>query len=273
MALVILPLHLAVVSAIAADEPGQEPQWGDLTGLSLLPGEVKDPVLDEDLTLASDPKPAPSGPDWGGLGRDTAFLVGYQLVVIGVLYALPSSTTHWNKKDSGVDQWWNNVKNPVFDEDSWFVNYIGHSYFGATYYIRARERGFDQFSSFLYSAFASSLYEFGIEAFFEPPSIQDLIVTPIGGSLVGAFLFEPLRNSIKLKPELKWYDHAALVATDPLGSLNSVFERLFGIKSEIRVHLKAPSMTQRSPDRSPRLLDAPSTLRTSGVSFDLTVAW
>jgi hypothetical protein len=39
----------------------------------------------------------------------------------------------------------------------------------------------------------SLLYEFGIEALFERPSYQDLIVTPVGGLLLGALLFEPIR--------------------------------------------------------------------------------
>jgi hypothetical protein len=77
------------------------------------------------------------------------------------------------------------------------VNYIGHPYFGATYYTRARERGFDRIDSFLYSAVASTIYEFGVEAIFERPSYQDLIVTPIGGALLGGFVFEPFRNWIR----------------------------------------------------------------------------
>jgi hypothetical protein len=115
------------------------------------------------------------------------------------------------------------------------VNYIGHPYFGATYYIRARERGFDRIDSFLYAAFTSALYEFGVEAVFEPPSYQDLIVTPVGGALLGGLVFEPIRNWVKRKPEIKWYDHVILIATDPIGALNYIAESLMGIKSDIRV--------------------------------------
>jgi len=115
------------------------------------------------------------------------------------------------------------------------VNYLGHPYFGATYYIRARERGFDRIDSFLYSAFASALYEFGVEAMFERPSYQDLIVTPVGGALLGGFVFEPIRNWVRRKPEIRWYDHVILIATDPIGALNYVAESLMGIKSDIRV--------------------------------------
>jgi hypothetical protein len=45
----------------------------------------------------------------------------------------------------------------------------------------------------LYLRHTETLYEFGIEALFERPSYQDLIVTPVGGLLLGALLFEPIR--------------------------------------------------------------------------------
>ena len=106
----------------------------------------------------------------------------------------------------------------------------------ASYHPREpRERGFDRIDSFPYSALASTIYEFGVEAIFERPSYQDLLATPIGGALIGGFVFEPIRNWIKRKPELKWYDHVGLIATDPIGALNYLAERLLGIKSDIRV--------------------------------------
>jgi len=175
--------------------------------------------------------------DWLGLTRDTAFLVTYQAVGAAILYALPSSVSKWtsSNKDASFEKWWENVQNPRWDHDGWAVNYLGHPYFGATYYTRARERGFDRIDSFLYSAFASALYEFGVEAFFEPPSYQDLVVTPVGGALLGGLVFEPIRDWVKQKPELKWYDHVILIATDPIGALNYAAESLLGIKSDIRV--------------------------------------
>ena len=176
--------------------------------------------------------------DWVGLARDTALLVTYQFVGVAIIYVLPESVSQWSdsaKDNLSVERWWHNVQNPHWDKDAWAINYIGHSYFGATYYIRARERGFDRIDAFLYSAFASALYEFGIEAVFEKPSYQDLIVTPVGGALLGGFVFEPFRSWILRKPELKWYDHLGLIATDPIGTLNYIVESLIGIKSDIRV--------------------------------------
>ena len=185
--------------------------------------------------------------DWKGIGRDTGFFLGYQALVAGVLYFMPESISSWTpeqKKDT-LQQWQKNAGDAVWDKDQWWINYIMHPYFGATYYIRARERGFDECSSFWYSAMLSAMYEFIIEAFFEKPSLQDLIVTPVGGFAIGKFIFEPLRNSVKAKPEMKWYDHLTLILTDPLGAVNSVFEKLFGIKSDVRLQFNPSVFANR----------------------------
>jgi Domain of unknown function (DUF3943) len=208
-----------------------------------------------------------SGRDWVGLGRDTAFLIGYQLAVSGVLWVLPEDISGWSEreKNRGVDNWVRNVGSPEFDKDGWAMNYIAHPYWGATYYIRARERGFGEVLSFVYSAFASATYEFGVEAVFEKPSIQDLVVTPVAGALVGAFVFEPIRNRIKAKPDLAWYDHLGLFLTDPIGALNGVFEGLFGIKSDVQVNVKVPRVT-RSPERT-------GSLGNRAIGLELSVRW
>jgi hypothetical protein len=85
------------------------------------------------------------------------------------------------------------------------------------------------------------MYEFGIECFFEKPSIQDLIVTPVVGSLVGAYLFEPWRESIKSKHELRWYDHVVLVVTDPIGVLSLGVENMLGLKTTVTVRYPVPT--------------------------------
>jgi hypothetical protein len=247
------------------------------TLVSLFPKRTSDTETAPDTSAPSRVEPeglrAPR-PDWVGMGRDTALLLGYQVVAIGALYALPSDVSGWNKKDTGVDEWWENVRKPGWDGDGPFMNYLAHPYWGAAYYIRARERGFNRPASFAVSAVLSALYEFGAEAFFEPPSYQDLIVTPVAGSLIGAFVFEPIRDRIKLKPELQWYDHVGLVLTDPLGAVNRIFEGLFGIKSDIRVHMRPPAL----PDADQRTARAPKRQedhdeRTRGMNVQFVVRW
>ncbi|BCS53346.1 DUF3943 domain-containing protein [Geobacter sp. SVR] len=190
-------------------------------------------------------------PDWNGVWRDTGILLGSQVAVTGILYLLPENVSGWSEeqKENCFKNYSKNFGHPAWDSDDFYMNYILHPYWGATYYIRARERGLDKVPSFLYSALMSAMFEFGFECFFEKPSIQDLIVTPVGGSLLGAYLFEPLRESIKRKQELRWYDSALLVITDPIGVLSAAFEKLFGIKSSVRINYSG-SPLQRLSDRS-----------------------
>jgi hypothetical protein len=237
-----------------------------------LPSEEKAPSNQEKKVLSA------LSQDWKGIGRDTAYFVGYQVVVAGALWVLPESVTNWTdeQKRGTVNKWAENVQSAAWDKDPVWINYIGHPYWGATYYIRARERGFGEFGSFIYSAFLSALYEYGIEAFFERPSYQDLIVTPVGGILIGKFIFEPIRASIKSKTELAWHDHLLLILTDPLGAANGLVDRSLGIKSNVRVAipgLTPPLRVDHASYHSARSLrrqDENSSRRHEfGIGFDL----
>jgi len=187
-------------------------------------------------------------PDWAGIRRDTGIIVGSQFAVTGVLFLMPESVSSWSieQKQNSSKKFASNFVHPVIDKDEFYLNYVLHPYWGAAYYTRARERGLDRTQSFVYSALLSTIYEFGIECIFEKPSIQDLVVTPGVGSLLGAFVFEPVRDSIKRKSKLRWYDHAVLIATDPIGVLSGGFEKMFEIKPAITIdysHEKRPAQS------------------------------
>jgi hypothetical protein len=114
---------------------------------------------------------------------------------IGLLWMLPESVSKWDKDEitsTGLgNKWKENVKEgPVVDEDEWMINYIGHPVSGAAYYTVARHAGLGKWGSFGYSVFMSTIFwEYGFEAVAETPSIQDLIVTPIIGSLMGEAMY------------------------------------------------------------------------------------
>jgi hypothetical protein len=182
--------------------------------------------------------PVADAPDWRGLKRDTGYFLGYQVFIVGAIYLMPSSVSKWDKSeaDNALERWRENVSNPVWDSDNTFVNYVLHPYWGATYYVRGRERGLDRGQSFLFSVTLSTLFEYTLEAIFEPVSLNDLIVTPIAGSLIGEFLFTPLRERIRAKPgELDWTDKTLLVLTDPLGVVGAWTDRTFGVESTVSV--------------------------------------
>jgi hypothetical protein len=220
-------------------------------------------LMEDEPGVAEDESAAPSAVvrDWRGLGRDTAFFLGYQVIGAGIWFLTPESVSQWTaeQRRTSLQKWWENVRHPQWDPDTWYVNYLGHPYFGAIGYIRARERRFGAFGGFWYAALLSGLYEFGIEAMFERPSYQDLIVTPVGGLLVGALLFEPLREYIRQKPELRWYDHIPLALTDPLGVSNSIVERLLGVPTDIRVQVRLPTsaLHMRFDEPTARSLNRP----------------
>jgi hypothetical protein len=126
--------------------------------------------------------------------KDTVYLQALLIGTIGVLYMMPDSVTNWDSSDNDKslsEKWKENVKaGPVMDEDDFFINYIGHPVSGAWYYTLARNDGYDEFESFLYSVFLSTfVWEYGYEAFAEIPSIQDLFSTPIIGSLMGEGMY------------------------------------------------------------------------------------
>jgi hypothetical protein len=189
-------------------------------------------------------------PNWKGLRRDTLYFLGYQFVAIAVLYPLPESVTGWDKDTAGFSKWWDNVTNPHRDTDDAYLNWITHPYWGAAYYVRGRERGLSRWQSFGYSALLSTLYEYGAEAFFEQPSYQDLWITPVIGSLLGEFVFSPLRESIKAKPDgPDGVDKFLLVLTDPLGAANELTDRIFGVETQVSLVPMGATRLSGSPTR------------------------
>ena len=69
-------------------------------------------------------------PDWKGIRRDTSYFLGYQFIVIGVLYVMPTSVTTGTAATTTSSKWWDNVTHPGFDDDTLFINYVLASVLG-----------------------------------------------------------------------------------------------------------------------------------------------
>lgn len=129
--------------------------------------------------------------DWKRLWVNTGVLVGGGVTTMLILEALPQESTAWNKRESQkvplFKRYVNHIKaGPVWDHDNAIFNFVLHPYGGAAYYMSARSCGFNCWGSFLYSFAISTLFwEYGFEAFNEIPSVQDLIITPVIGSIMG----------------------------------------------------------------------------------------
>lgn len=133
-----------------------------------------------------------SSPNWHGLWINTAVLSGAFVGTLLVLECLPEDATAWNRAEIQsvplFKRWYNHVfeKGPEWDHDKFIFNYVLHPYAGAVYFMSARSNGFNFWQSLLYSAIISDVgWEFGIEAFMERPSYQDMVITPVVGSLIG----------------------------------------------------------------------------------------
>lgn len=164
--------------------------------------------------------------DWSGLKQDTLYFGVTQMAVIGALYISPKSISGWSSEDKdeySFEKWKSNIRHVVWDTDRWWINYTLHPYWGGAYYVRAAERGYGPAPSFWYSFMLSTMYEFGAEALFEKPSVQDLAFTPGLGFFVGRY-FMSVREGIHSRTingeALSGTDKAKLFFTDPLGAVN-----------------------------------------------------
>lgn len=84
---------------------------------------------------------------------------------------------------------WDNFINypgrPEFDKDSFDYNIFKHALAGQYYYLFYRYRGYSETEAFAWTFLSSLAFEFAVETYTEPPSIQDIYQTPVFGTLVG----------------------------------------------------------------------------------------
>jgi hypothetical protein len=184
----------------------------------------------------------PKKRDFRRLGYNSALYVGAAVVVFSILWVSPESFSHWDKaaiRENGILwKWKQNVKaGPVMDQDSFFINYVTHPYSGAIYYMTARSSGFTVFESFGYSAIMSTFFwEYGIEAFAEIPSIQDLISTPILGSAIGESFFYAKKKIMKNNKRVlnsRFLGGTTLFLIDPF---NTILDG-FGYKEKVKTQM------------------------------------
>ena len=223
-------------------------------------------VLQDSLTLPLDtiaPVPAknpivypPPYRDWRRLGYTSSMYIGATVVAFGILWVMPESTTNWDKeeiKEKGlIWKWKENVKaGPVWDEDDWVLNWITHPYSGGIYYMTARSSGFTVLESFGYSTIMSTFFwEYGIEAFAEVPSIQDLIITPVVGSAVGEGFFYAKKSILKHDKKVlksRFLGITTLFLMDPF---NTILDG-FGYKDRVKTQMNVAPVGANPFTKSP----------------------
>ena len=180
--------------------------------------------------------------DWRRLGYTSSMYVGATVIAFGVLWVMPESTTNWDKeemKEKGILwKWKENVKaGPVMDEDNWVLNWITHPYCGGIYYMTARSSGFTVLESFGYSTIMSTFFwEYGIEAFAEIPSIQDLIITPVVGSVVGEGFFYAKKSILKHDKRVLKSRALGITTLFLMDPFNTILDG-FGYKEKVKTQM------------------------------------
>jgi hypothetical protein len=126
---------------------------------------------------------------------------------------------------TGTESFWKNLTDSkwVVDNDPFATNQFLHPYGGSIYYGIARSTGLNFWESFGYSAAGSFLWELGGET--GPPSINDQITTPIGGSFLGEPLFRMASLLLESDdgPPGFWRELGAAVLSPPTGFNRLVF--------------------------------------------------
>jgi len=152
----------------------------------------------------------------------------YNLTMGSLLLAMPVEISKW---DADTKFQWTRIKNqyissftqpPVFDNDLFAINYIGHPYQGAFYYNSLRSKGATIAQSALFNFSQILLWEYVWEGGMEQPSIQDLITTPILGSVLGELAH---RATIGLKKKgFFWYEKVLVTVINPSYVINNGYK-------------------------------------------------
>lgn len=194
-------------------------------------------------------------PDWHRMWINTAVLSGAFLGTLFVLQCLPEDATSWNRAEfqntTFYSRWYENifVKDPEIDHDNPIFNYILHPYAGAAYFMAARSCGFSFWGSMLYSALISTVgWEFGVEACMERPSYQDIVITPVVGSILGELFYKCKRHIVEHDYTLwgsRVMGNIVVFLVDPVNEVVNLFRGSY----ERKAHLGTdnPSVIRERP--------------------------
>ena len=174
-----------------------------------------------------------NSPNWKKLWVNTGVLAGAFGGTLLVLQCLPQDATSWNRAElqqqPPLKRWYRNVfvRDPEIDHDKFIFNYVLHPYAGAVYFMAARTAGFNFWRSFLYCSIVSDIgWEFGVEACMERPSYQDLVITPVVGSIMGEFFYKFKRHIVNNDYRLfgsKVVGNIAAFIVDPVNGFTDLF--------------------------------------------------
>lgn len=109
-----------------------------------------------------------------------------------------------------------------WDHNHWAINFYGHPLQGTYYYVSGRSGGYGFYRSLIWAALGSYTWEMFAET--EYPSINDLIMTSVGGSVYGEVLYRLCRKLYGID-EAPWYKQLINFGVTPTGYLQ---RKIFG---------------------------------------------
>ena len=178
-------------------------------------------------------------PKYDNLINDLAYLQVFAIGAIGVISALPEGVSNWSAEDKKLvdvqellTKHSDNIgRGPVLDNDSWAINYVGHSIAGSYFYVWGRQSGLSWQESAILTTLMSTFYwEYGWEAFAETPSTQDLIITPLLGSILGEstnYLYNRIMDNNGEIYDSSVLGHIGRVLLNPIGEVNAYLDSAF----------------------------------------------
>ena len=178
--------------------------------------------------------------------------------LVALMYAMPGDFTGWDKSEPLTFQNWGEKKTslPVFDEDPWYINFVGHPVAGGISTVAALQAGATRLEAFGFSVFMSTfIWEYGNEAIIETPSIQDLVITPVVGFFFGLAMYS-LNKRIEAN-DGKWMGsqfmgNIGLFITDPSGQFQKGLDKMSkGRIQDFRMGFRTLEMPNMYEDGSP----------------------
>jgi hypothetical protein len=190
------------------------------------------------LNLYSSPPPTlPT--KYEKIATEFAYLQLFAVTTLGAISLLPEDISNWKSEEkreanlqSLLQKHYDHIQEgPKIDNDNHLINYLGHPLSGSYFYVWGRGHGLSWQESLLLSASMSTLYwEYGWEAFAEVPSTQDLLSTPILGSIWGEASYSLYQHILYHDGTLygsKILGDITRALINPIGESNRYLDRLF----------------------------------------------
>jgi len=111
---------------------------------------------------------------------------------------------------------------PQMEEDHWTFNYLVHPYMGSLTYLASRNRGGKPAPSLFFSTINSAMYEYFVASSIQRPSLNDMIITPLAGMLLGEGLFA-IKKQLLRDSYLNIYEKCLITIIDPYELLRNKF--------------------------------------------------